>query len=157
MKKLKHGGRRISVTNMKIVINDCYGGFGLSLRAQKRYAELKGFKIYFYDLIYGKNGVTSYKQLTLEEAIKKTFVLVLKVDLGNEILYKLPQGNDVWFHDQDIERDDPILIQVIEEMGLEANDICAELKIVEVPDDVKWEIDEYDGVESVEEEHRSWR
>jgi hypothetical protein len=31
---------------MKIVINDCYGGFGLSYEGVMRYAELKGIKLY---------------------------------------------------------------------------------------------------------------
>ena len=31
---------------MKVVINACYGGFGLSHKAIMRYAELKGFKLY---------------------------------------------------------------------------------------------------------------
>ena len=34
--------------------------------------------------------------------------------------------------------------------------LYAELKIVEVPDDVVWEIDEYDGLESISEVHRRW-
>jgi len=33
---------------------------------------------------------------------------------------------------------------------------AAELQIVDVPDGVLWEIDEYDGVESIHEAHRSW-
>jgi hypothetical protein len=49
------------------------------------------------------------------------------------------------------------LIAVIEEMGVaEASGKYAELKIVEVPDDVKWHIDEYDGIEHVAENHRTW-
>jgi hypothetical protein len=49
------------------------------------------------------------------------------------------------------------LIKVIEEIGLkEASGSHAELRIAEIPDDVEWEIDEYDGIESVHEVHRSW-
>ena len=32
----------------------------------------------------------------------------------------------------------------------------SKLSIVEVPDDIQWEIDDYDGMESVHELHRSW-
>lgn len=32
----------------------------------------------------------------------------------------------------------------------------ASLKIVEIPDDVEWEICEYDGLEWVAEKHRKW-
>ena len=41
---------------MKVVINDCYGGFSLSYEAVMRYAELKGFKLYAYVDKYDKNG-----------------------------------------------------------------------------------------------------
>jgi len=48
------------------------------------------------------------------------------------------------------------LIAVIEELGEEANGRCAEIAIVEIPDDVEWEVDEYDGKEWVAEIHRTW-
>jgi hypothetical protein len=55
-----------------------------------------------------------------------------------------------------IERDDPRLIQVVEEFGPLVNDRCSELRIVEIPDDVQWHIAEYDGYEHVAEDHRTW-
>jgi len=61
-----------------------------------------------------------------------------------------------FFSDSDIERDDPILIQVVEELGEKANGMCASLKIVEIPDDVDWEISEYDGNEHVAQKHQTW-
>jgi hypothetical protein len=60
-------------------------------------------------------------------------------------------------NDYDIVRDDPDLIRVIEELGQQANGRFAKLKIVEIPSDVKWQIDEYDGLEWVAECHRTWR
>ena len=60
-------------------------------------------------------------------------------------------------YDRDIARDDPILIQVVEELGIGANGKFAALKVVEIPNDVEWQIDEYDGVEWVAEKHRTWR
>ena len=56
----------------------------------------------------------------------------------------------------DIERNDPKLVECVEKLGEEANDMYAKLKVVEIPDDVDWEIDEYDGMECVEEVHRRW-
>lgn len=51
----------------------------------------------------------------------------------------------------------PELLRVIDEMGIEAaRGRMAKLKVVEVPDDVKWHIEEYDGLEWVAEEHRTW-
>lgn len=85
---------------MKIVINRCYGGFGLSEKAMKF------------------------------------------LGVGSE-----------W---PDIARDDPKLVECIEKLGEEANGAYAELKVVEIPDDVNWEIGEHDGLEWVEEVHRRW-
>ncbi len=92
----------------KIVINKCFGGFSLSVKAMKLYHELKG--------------------IPLEEL----------------------------FYDRCIDRDDPILVRVVEELGKEASGSYARLKIVEIPDDIEWEIDEYDGQEWVSERHRRW-
>lgn len=55
-----------------------------------------------------------------------------------------------------IPRIDDNLISVIEELGHESWGKFSELKIVEIPDDVEWEIAEYDGVEWVAEKHRKW-
>ena len=47
-------------------------------------------------------------------------------------------------------RANPILVQVIEELGEAANGSkYSTLKIVEIPDDVNWEIADYDGSEWV--------
>lgn len=56
-----------------------------------------------------------------------------------------------------ISRDDLDLIQVIEELGSDANGKYSSLKIIEIPEDVKWYIEEYDGLEWVSEIHRIWR
>lgn len=53
----------------------------------------------------------------------------------------------------DADRSDPALIDAVETLGKKANGGNAELKIVEVPDDVKWHIEEYDGKEWVAEDH----
>ena len=49
------------------------------------------------------------------------------------------------------------LIAAVEKIGEEkASGNFAELRVVEIPDDIEWEIDEHNGVESVHEQHRSW-
>lgn len=61
---------------------------------------------------------------------------------------------DWWYGD--IDRDDPILVRVVEELGADADGNYADLKVVKIPADVDWEIDEYDGAEWVAERHRTW-
>lgn len=90
---------------MKVAINACYGGFGLSEKAFE--------------------------------------------------LYKEKAQTDISYAN-DIKRDDPILIEVIEELDHEADTCFSNLKIVEIPDGVEWEVQEYDGYEHIAEKHRTW-
>jgi hypothetical protein len=60
------------------------------------------------------------------------------------------------FYSRSIPRDDAHLIAVVELMGSAADGEYADLKIVEIPDDVNWYIEEYDGCEWVAERHRTW-
>ena len=74
-----------------------------------------------------------------------------------EARYKRMAGaSDKDFTYYDIERDDPYLVQIVREMGEDANGSYSSLKIVEIPGDVDWEIGEYDGREWVAEKHRTW-
>lgn len=56
----------------------------------------------------------------------------------------------------DLDRDDPVLVAVVEELGTAAWTSVSELHVVEIPDDVEWQIEEYDGKEWVAEKHRTW-
>ena len=60
------------------------------------------------------------------------------------------------FHSSGIPRDNEHLIAVIELMGRAADGGYAELKIIEIPDDVNWYVEEYDGRERVAERRRTW-
>ena len=93
----------------RIVINRCYGGFGLSNLAVKRYRELAW----------------------------------------------IPEKDLFWIYD--IPRNSPLLLQVIDELGEEkSSDVFAKLKVIEIPDDVKWHIADFDGMEHIAEDHRQW-
>ena len=77
--------------------------------------------------------------------------------LSNKALdmYKqLSNKSEVYAYELD--RTDPILIQVVEALDAEADGFYAKLRVIEIPDDVEWEITEYDGNELVEEVHRKW-
>jgi len=64
---------------------------------------------------------------------------------------------DVTLCASDLDRNDPVLIQCIETLGESVNGIYSEIKIVEVPSDVNWYVDDYDGLEWIAERHRTWR
>jgi hypothetical protein len=137
---------------MKIVINECYGGFGLSYEGVMRYAELKGIKLYSEI----KSSLCTYYLTSLEDRIvydRETFNK-LSLDERKEYNEKYSAQIFNWYK---IERNDPALIQVVEEMGEKSFGEHAKLSIVEIPDGVSWTIEEYDGSEWVAEEHRTWR
>lgn len=54
------------------------------------------------------------------------------------------------------DRTNPKLVDCVLTLGPEASGFYAQLVVVYVPDDVEWEIRDYDGIETVEEKHRSW-
>lgn len=56
----------------------------------------------------------------------------------------------------EIDRADPELVHVVEMLGKDANGSHARLKVVEIPADVAWKIEEHDGVEHIAEVHRTW-
>ena len=65
-----------------------------------------------------------------------------------------------WFIDQDVRRDDPVLLHVVDTLGLQAcSGTFSALGIAEIPDDIPddgWMIRDYDGIEWVAENHRTW-
>lgn len=52
-------------------------------------------------------------------------------------------------YDKDIDRTDPILVQVVEELGEEANSAFSNLRMIALPAGTKYRIEEYDGFETV--------
>jgi hypothetical protein len=112
----------------QIVINCCHGGFSLSREA---FLFLRGLK----------------HPMALEET-----------DIG-ECWKGTDEVREPHYSGflSGIERDDPLLIQVVLAVGeINASGPHASLKIVEIPDGVKWQIEEYDGLEHVAEKHRTW-
>lgn len=82
--------------------------------------------------------------------------------LSNEALVRIRELkggiSESDFLKEELRRDDRDLVTVVEEMQKKAcsNWPRSELKVVEVPDDVEWVIQEYDGWEWVAEKHRTW-
>ena len=134
---------------MKVVINNCFGGFGLSHKAVMRYAEIKGITLYSRDSHLGFNYYSTVPQEEYDRL--DAFCRSKKPGIG-----RFTEVNAVHFNDDHISRDDQALVQVVEELGEEANGKYAELKIVDVPEYAKWHIHEYDGSEQVAEDHQTW-
>jgi hypothetical protein len=115
---------------MKVVINTCFGGFGLSHEAIMLYSELA----------------------------KLNLMPVRQDSSWTPYTYYIDgvQDGDHFWSEYSLKRDDPDLVAVVETLGKAADDQCAELKVVEIPDGIDWYIDEYDGREHVAERHRTW-
>ena len=56
----------------------------------------------------------------------------------------------------DNDRANPKLVEVIERLGSAGSGMLGSLKVVEIPDDIEWEIKDYDGIETIHEKHRAW-
>lgn len=111
---------------MKVVINSDYGGFSLSDMAIRDYAQRKGI------------------------------TLVEKEDRFGNTFYVNSEADENYFECREIPRNDATLVAVVESLKGEANGFCASLKVVEIPENVDWYIEEYDGNEWVAEKHRTW-
>lgn len=111
---------------MKIVINKCYGGFGLSLAAVEQLIEW---------------GSEEAKDSL--ESRKRDFP-----ELGGRLRDHFRVYGD--------DRTNSLLIRVVEELGEVASGKLGKLKVIKIPDDIEYDIKEYDGVEWVAEKHRTW-
>jgi hypothetical protein len=56
----------------------------------------------------------------------------------------------------DCDRSNPLLIEAVKKFKNEANGLYCELKIVEIPDDIEWQVFAVNGVEVIREKHRVW-
>jgi len=116
----------------KIVFNSCFGGASLSDKAVERYAEIKGITLFKSD----EEFLTSHYYRCSEDVY----------DTLSDL-----EKNNFYFSGYHIliNRTDPVLIQVIEELGKEANGNSADLQIDELPAGTQYHIHEYDGSETV--------
>lgn len=113
--------------NKKVAINVCFGGFSLSDAAFELLLNLKQIR-------FEKRSDGYYYDPDSDAFISQ---------------YS-------FYDDCAEQRSDVDLIKVIETLGPAANGSCASLAIVDIPDDVDYTIEEYDGFEHVAEVHRKW-
>ena len=144
---------------MKIVINECYGGFGLSKEACQRYFDLKGQQVWIeVDKKFSALDMFTVWLVSPEKRLEiKEGEAYYKMSRDERTDYNWKYSQQIWYQGDNLTRNDPILVQVVEEMGDKAWGRHAKLVIVEIPDDVHWTVEEHDGVEWVAEKHRTWK
>ena len=131
-----------------VVISTCHGGFSLSPLAVYRMAQLQGRSCYFFTDDYYAHPVALQE---LQNRLRWS-----AFDISNPAQLKEDEFSQHQLDNHGMDRDDPILVQVVRELGDKANGSSAKLKVVDIPADVAWWIDEYDGREWVSERHRKW-
>lgn len=163
--------RRDMKKEKEVVINRCYGGFSLSALATKELAKRKGKDCYFFVLDSIFKG--QYRRISAEEADSdKTFICFAytvpnpdAVLLNNENWYSLSLEErkkrnalsaKYSLGSRRLNRADKDLVAVVKKLKEAANGKYAKLEIVKIPADVKFTIEEYDGMEHVAEAHRTW-
>lgn len=112
-----------------IVINKQHGGFGLSPDAQIAYLE---------------RSQIPYRLVDRDDRH------------SNQRYGPMIMVNGKHWYDKDIARDDPVLVALVRELGKVANGEHARLKVVRIPANVDWQIQDYDGREWISEQHRTW-
>jgi len=140
-----------------VVINTQHGGFGLSPKGIERYLEIKGLAYWpqqnerFGSLIGPTYWLVPKDQQMSEPDAETWHAMTTTERQQYNHLYEQQV-----FSDRDLDRDDTVLVQVVRELGEAANSRFSNLKVVEIPADVEWQIEEYDGREWIAEKHRTW-
>ena len=117
-----------SKITMQVVVNSCYGGFSLSKKAILRMRELN----------------SEWAHRVLFEGDKHPWQNFVQDRVIGDC-YSFAASNDNFW--EEVDRTDPILIQVVEELGPEAGGQCAALEVQEIQ--ISIELISYDGHEKV--------
>jgi len=137
---------------VKVAVFRGCGGFRLSHSAVIELSNRKGWNLWWKmeDFYYQFYGGMIWEQIVEEHMGQEpNGIINYYIDYVNEI-YR----DNSWFlpYVEHQYRTDPDLIAVIEEMGGQDD-----IQIIDVPDDVEWDIEEWDtGYETIRERHRSW-
>lgn len=127
----------------RIAINAKVGGFEISHEAVYQLICLNNKHIKTYD----------NQDLNVLSYFKDGFY----IGCGHSALQK---EDIVYYYDDDfvLSRTNEDLINIVLNLGKKANTEYSDLKIIEIPENIKWYIRIFDdGTEEIHEEHRSWR
>lgn len=141
----------------KVILNKCYGGFDVSPKGYQLYAKKKGIALFAYKAkdFNSLTGKIVYEFAgNLEEDSSMGLTYTTK-DYGKGKYIELPDNAELLYLDSEY-RTDKDLIEVVEELGVEASGRFGNLKVVEIPDDLDYVIDEYDGIETLHARVQEW-
>lgn len=118
---------------------------------------LRGYRDLVINTQHGGFGLSRDAQIAYLERSQIPYSLVDRDDRHSTQRYgPIIMVNGKHWYDKDIVRDDPVLVVLVHELGREVNSEYARLKVVRIPADVAWQIEDYDGKEWVSEQHRTW-
>lgn len=139
---------------MKVILNKCYGGFGLSGEAIELYFQKKNMPVYLYKHDFTRKN--SYIKCIPENT--NEYVYCFNKDFGDRVKYFDIDWKYLVHLNTDDLREDIDLIEIVEKLGKAANGRFADLKVVDIPDELKgnYVIDDYDGIETLHEDIRVW-
>jgi len=146
----------IDLQARKVVINSSHGGFGLSPEATLELYRrgCRGIQAKRVEDVFPEKGDGS--ALDFDEQIHRWRAYLSSCEpLDPFQTYFSPDEKFVLAYPT-IDRDDPDLVAVVEQLGTKANALLSTLEIVEIPEDVIWQIKECNGLEHVAEAHRTW-
>src|SRR5210317_241339 len=133
---------------MKIVLNCCHGGFGLSDEAFELLIEEKEWPVFIYDYNEKEKSGELLKELMDEERL-----IIKWINGRRSSMLSKYSFND---RNQENLRKDKDLIEIVERLKEKANGQYAKLGIAIIPDNIDWYIDEHSGSEWIAENHRTW-
>ena len=137
---------------MKVILNKCYGGFGVSQEAYELYAKKKGIELFAYKLEI-VSGKPIYKKTNTGSSI---FTITFTKDFGDYIDLSNDNFSEYCLNLRNNHREDLVLIEVVEELGERANSPFSKLVVVDIPDGMEYEVDDYDGVETLHQKVKKW-
>jgi hypothetical protein len=118
---------------------------------------LRGYRDLVINSQHGGFGLSRDAQIAYLERSKIPYTLVSREDRHSTERYgPIIIVNGKHWYDKDINRDDPVLVALVKELGKAAAGEHARLKVVRIPANVDWQIDDYDGKEWISERHRTW-
>ena len=151
----------------KVILNKNYNGFNVSDEAHELYAKKKGFKLYKYkQILIDLVDMISLKKIRIKKVkgtpneelneVEGIFTLYFTKNFGDEAIISNENFNLYRLYLTEQYREDPVLIEVVEELGKKASGRFSNLTVVEIPDDLDYVIDRDSGMETLHQKVQEW-